>query len=268
MENLTVLDFAGKNIRFERRDDRVWVSLTDIAIATGKQVGHWTRLDSATEYLIKFEYVLRMGAMEIMQGGIPELQGAWAIEEVAIKFAAWCNVELEIWVIQQVRTLTVERTVSISPNLDELAKQLEIQKDLILAEFTESLESLRDRAVVRMFESSSEIVEHFLREQQSQRGSKETNNLATLITLSQVKLFLKYKTVISRLLEVAGDQFANHACNDLDLENLLPDIKDRQELARLIAEKNKELDSFNPDDGFENAADFPLMLFFAEIFRD
>ncbi len=115
MESLTVLDFAGKNIRFERRDDRVWVSLTDMAKATGKQVGHWTRLDGTIEYLAKLESVLQIRITETVQGGIPEAQGTWAIEEVAIKFAMWCNVEFEIWVTQQIRTLMTEGSVSIAP---------------------------------------------------------------------------------------------------------------------------------------------------------
>ena len=68
MESLTVLDFAGKNIRFERRGDRVWVSLTDMAKATGKQVGHWTRLDGTIEYLTKLESVLQIRITETAQG--------------------------------------------------------------------------------------------------------------------------------------------------------------------------------------------------------
>ena len=115
MESLTVLDFAGKNIRFERRGDRVWVSLTDMAKATGKQVGHWTRLDGTIEYLTKLESVLQIRITETAQGGIPEAQGTWAVEEVAIKFAMWCNVEFEIWVTQQIRTLMAEGVVTIAP---------------------------------------------------------------------------------------------------------------------------------------------------------
>jgi hypothetical protein len=57
MKSLTVLDFAGKNIRFERRSDRVWVSLTDMAKAAGKQVNDYTRSKSATEFLAEFESV-------------------------------------------------------------------------------------------------------------------------------------------------------------------------------------------------------------------
>jgi len=124
MESLTVLDFTGKNIRFERRGDRVWVSLTDMAKATGKQVGHWTRLDGTVEYLDKLESVLQIRITETVQGGIPEAQGTWAVEEVAIKFAMWCNVEFEIWVTQQIRTLITEGVVEIAPAPQQEPKKL------------------------------------------------------------------------------------------------------------------------------------------------
>ena len=115
MTSLTVLDFSGKNIRFERRGDRVWVSLTDMAKATGKLVGHWNALDSTIEYVAKFESIIGIPIMTSSPGGSPETTGTWAIEEVAIKFAMWCNIEFEIWVTQQIRTLMTEGVVSIAP---------------------------------------------------------------------------------------------------------------------------------------------------------
>lgn len=135
MESLTVLDFAGKSIRFERRGDRVWMSLTDMAKATGKQVGHWTRLDGTVEYLDKLESVLQIRITETAQGGIPESQGTWAVEEVAIKFAMWCNVEFEIWVTQQIRTLMSEGVVAITPVTHALPQTyIEALKALVQAE--------------------------------------------------------------------------------------------------------------------------------------
>lgn len=55
MTNLTVLNFSDKSIRFERRGDRVWVNLTDMAKATGKQVNDYTRSKSASEFLAELE---------------------------------------------------------------------------------------------------------------------------------------------------------------------------------------------------------------------
>jgi hypothetical protein len=115
MTNLTVFDFGNKGIRFERRGDRMWVSLTDMAKATGKQVNDYTRSKSATLFIEEFESVTGIPVTETVQGGNPEKQGTWAIEEVAIDFAAWCSVGFRIWVSQQIRTLMSEGTVSLAP---------------------------------------------------------------------------------------------------------------------------------------------------------
>ncbi len=116
MNNLTVLDFGDKGIRFERRGDRVWVSLTDMAKASGKLVADWNRLGGAIEYLTRLESVMGIPITDSNQGGIPEKQGTWAIEQVAIKFAMWCNVDFEIWVTEQIKTLMTEGKVSIVQN--------------------------------------------------------------------------------------------------------------------------------------------------------
>jgi hypothetical protein len=112
--DLTVLDFGGKNIRFERRGDRMWVNLTDMAKATGKLIGHWTRLDGTTQFLTELESIIQIRIMVSNVGGTPEMTGTWAIEEVAIDFAAWCNTSFRIWVAQQIRTLMTEGTVAIA----------------------------------------------------------------------------------------------------------------------------------------------------------
>jgi hypothetical protein len=118
---LTILDFAGKNIRFEMRGNRVWVSLTDMAKATGKKVNDYTRLSSTIDFLEEFVSVTGIPVTETNQGGIPEKQGTWAIEEVAIDFAAWCNVKFRVWVSQQIKTLMTEGTVSIAPQVEQPA---------------------------------------------------------------------------------------------------------------------------------------------------
>ena len=102
MPNLTILDFQSSNIRFENRDGRVWVSLTDIAKASGKLLGHWNRLDSTKEFLSALESDIGYPIMQTIQGGVPSKQGTWAIEEVAIKFAGWCSVQFDIWMLRQI----------------------------------------------------------------------------------------------------------------------------------------------------------------------
>lgn len=77
MPNLTILDFESPNIRFENRDGRVWVSLTDMAKATGKLLGGWNRLNSTKEFLSALESVMHYGITETIQGGVPSKQGTW-----------------------------------------------------------------------------------------------------------------------------------------------------------------------------------------------
>jgi hypothetical protein len=121
---LTTLDFAGKNIRFEMRGDRVWVSLTDMAAATGKKVNDYTRLGSTIEFLAEFEVTTGIPVVTSKLGGQytpADERGTWAIEEVAIDFAAWCNVKFRVWVSQQIKTLMTEGTVSIAPQVEQPA---------------------------------------------------------------------------------------------------------------------------------------------------
>ena len=119
MTGITGLDFNGKKIRFEMRGDRVWVSLTDMAKATGKRVNNYLRMATTIEFLTEIGESARISADEIIETneskGTNEQRGTWAIEEVAIDFAAWCNVKFRVWVAQQIRTLMTTGTVSIAP---------------------------------------------------------------------------------------------------------------------------------------------------------
>jgi len=139
MSSLTVFDFQSQGIRFENRDGRVWVNLTDMAKACGKQMGHWSQLKSTNKFLSELEGIIGIPIMVSNVGGLPENTGTWAIEEVAIKFAAWCSFEFEYWTLQMLKTLMTQGTVSIKPKTAlELAKeqvklleQLELQSHLI-----------------------------------------------------------------------------------------------------------------------------------------
>ncbi len=112
---MTDLDFGGKKIRFEKRGDRVWVSLSDMAAATGKKVNDYTRLVATVEFLAEFKSITGIPVMVSNVGGAVETTGTWAIEEVAIDFAAWCNVKFRVWVSQQIKALMTTGTVSIAP---------------------------------------------------------------------------------------------------------------------------------------------------------
>ena len=89
--------------------------------ATGNRVNNWFNQKSTQEFLTAlnksivnnsvagipasaqpqgFEAVL-----DVNKGGTPQKQGTWAIDEVAVDFAHWCNVEFRIWVNRTIKEI-------------------------------------------------------------------------------------------------------------------------------------------------------------------
>jgi hypothetical protein len=141
MSNLSVFDFNSNNIRFENREGRVWVSLTDMAKASGKRINDWNRLNATSEFLTEFEGIAGIPVMVSNVGGLPATTGTWAIEEVALEFAGWCSVKFKIWMLQQIKTLVTTGTVSLpqveQPQLPPNKVALEISRDV--REITDNL---------------------------------------------------------------------------------------------------------------------------------
>jgi len=119
MSSLTVFDFESNNIRFEKRGERVWVCLTDMAKASGKLLGDWNRLKATAEFLTEFAESMGFPIDQIIysneSSGSNETRGTWAVEEVALEFAGWCSVQFKIWMLQQIKTLMTEGIVSLKP---------------------------------------------------------------------------------------------------------------------------------------------------------
>jgi hypothetical protein len=111
--NLSIFGFNDKQIRFEKRGEFIWVSLTDMAKANGKLTADYMRLNSTTEFLAELESIMGFPIMVSNVGGKPETTGTWAIDEVAIDFAQWCNVKFRIWVNRQIKTLLTDGAVSL-----------------------------------------------------------------------------------------------------------------------------------------------------------
>lgn len=218
MESLTVLDFAGKNIRFERRGDRVWASLTDMAKATGKLVADYTRSKSTTEFIEELQAVMGFTITETMQGGIPEMQGTWAIEEVAIDFAAWCNVSFRIWVSQQIRTLMTKGTVSITPVTHTLPQTyVEALKALVQAEEEKEALALENSMQAAQIEELEEDVDRL------SELADELFNYSSIIRIAKLNN-VNEKTYNWRKLKAAskvkGVEVKHSPCQRFGIKNL------------------------------------------------
>lgn len=112
MTNIVTHDYNGFAIC--QREVNGYVSLTDMAKATGKQVHDYLRLDSTTEYLEAFSVdtgIPVSALVKVFKGG-NTTQGTWAHPEIAMDFAKWCNVHFRVWAN---RTLVKV----FNPNLDQ-----------------------------------------------------------------------------------------------------------------------------------------------------
>jgi len=152
MSNLSIIDFGSNGIRFEKRGERVWVNLTDMAKASGKRIDNWKVNATTIEFLTALENSLESQVVLSIEGNTPS-SGTWAIEEVAIEFAGWCSVQFKIWMLTQIKTLLSEGIVSIKQQLPqnylEALKAL-VEKEEILQSTLKLLaeeQLVKDRAV-------------------------------------------------------------------------------------------------------------------------
>lgn len=78
----------------------------------------------------------------------------------------------------------------------------------------------------------------------------------------------KEKILISKLLDLASDEFSNHGCNDIDEEWFKDWTKEEKyELMESYYKQNNELDLFENDSEI-TIGDSMLMEYFAKKFRE
>jgi len=147
MSNL-IKNWNDRAIRI--RSDR-YVSLTDMAQASGKQFSGWNRLESTKNYLKTLSGVMQISAtdlLQVIQGGDPQNQGTWGHPKVAIRFAQWCSdefaVQVDIWTDELMTTGKVELAPSqpaLPQNyIEALEAHLQSEKDKkVLAEANQKL---------------------------------------------------------------------------------------------------------------------------------
>lgn len=138
---IIIREFNNQTIRV-RESDR-YVSLTDMAKASGKLFGHWKALTTTESYLDTLSSIIGIPISEenpdsvtvssgvintliaITKGGIPENQGTWGHPKVALRFAQWCSDEFAVQVDCWIDELLTTGKVQLNP---EDQKVLEAQR--------------------------------------------------------------------------------------------------------------------------------------------
>lgn len=104
-------NYNGRSIRI--REDK-YVCLTDMAIASGKQLYGWTRTDKSKSYLETLSAITQKSVIELIEIGEGN-QPTWGHPKVAIRFAQWCSDEFAVQVDFWIDELMATGSVSIAP---------------------------------------------------------------------------------------------------------------------------------------------------------
>lgn len=100
------------------RDDR-YVSLTDMAQACGKKLGHWNENKATKSYLEALSRSVDIPIDQLIQinesKGGNETRGTWGHPKAAIRFAQWCSDEFAVQVDSWIDELFTVGAVSIAP---------------------------------------------------------------------------------------------------------------------------------------------------------
>ena len=142
-----VKSYQGKNIRI--REDK-YVCLTDMATASGKQLGGWIRLKGTNEYLEALSE-----AMQICIGLLLEVENGtttWAHPDIAIEFAGWCSMPFKIQMNRWINELMATGTVSIAPQ-PEPVRELPRRDAIEYINATATLATLPDSRIKRLLDA-------------------------------------------------------------------------------------------------------------------
>jgi phage antirepressor YoqD-like protein len=140
MSNL-IKSWNDRNIRI--RSDR-YVSLTDMAQASGKQFSGWNRLESTKSYLATLSRSMQISIDVLVQAkttGLNEDRGTWGHPKVAIRFAQWCSdefaVQVDIWTDELMTTGKVELAPQQQPTAPSLPQDYEEAVAALLGQIRE-----------------------------------------------------------------------------------------------------------------------------------
>jgi KilA-N domain len=118
-------NYNGRAIRI--REDK-YVCLTDMAIASGKLLGHWRELKGTTAYLEALSAGIGITIPVLLE--VSDGNPTWGHPKLAIRFAQWCSPEFAVQVDFWIDELMTVGTVSIAPE-PQFQRQLAPQRDIL-----------------------------------------------------------------------------------------------------------------------------------------
>ena len=115
MNELIVKEYLGNGIEFKVVDGEVYANATSMCKPFGKLAKDWLKTAQTQRYISALEQKENNpnGFTISSKGGIVENSGTWIHEKLVLRLASWLDVELELWIDEQISTLLREGEVKI-----------------------------------------------------------------------------------------------------------------------------------------------------------
>jgi|GEM_PF-1516654 len=173
-------EYNGRQIRI-RPSDR-YVSLTDMAQASGKRLNNWLRSKSTKSYLEALSGSTRKSADQLIQvnesSGANEERGTWGHPKASLRFAQWCSdalaVQVDCWIDELLVTGTVSLNDSPTPQPSIPASGDSMMQLMQALKQQEQMMVLHNQAFAEMIQRSLEVE----RRQQELENQQREQSLA------------------------------------------------------------------------------------------
>ena len=115
MNELIIREYLGNGIEFKVVDGEVYANATSMCKPFGKLAKDWLKTAQTQRYISALEQKENNpnGFTISSKGGIVENSGTWIHEKLVLRLASWLDVELELWIDEQISTLLREGEVKI-----------------------------------------------------------------------------------------------------------------------------------------------------------
>lgn len=92
-----------------------------VKLFPGKTIGHFLENSSTKEYLEALESIMRIPTSElckVVKGGMPQEQGTWMHQRLAVRFARWLSYDFGMWCDDQIINILYRGTMNSNPDID------------------------------------------------------------------------------------------------------------------------------------------------------
>lgn len=106
---ISIFQYNGNGISFDKRGANTMVNATEMAQAFGKRPAKWLELPSTKEFLNQLLAIRKSDRLVETINGV----GTWMHEDVALEFARWLSPAFAIWCNDRIKELLLNGQVSL-----------------------------------------------------------------------------------------------------------------------------------------------------------